>query len=100
MPTFYAYILRSSKSKIFYYGHTKKLPDIRTAEHNAGIMKSTKAHIPWKLVWYGAFETLQQAKNFERYLKSGSGKAFAYKRLVNVALKKDVQRVETSVPKS
>jgi putative endonuclease len=89
-PMFYTYILRSSKSKFFYYGHTQKNPDIRTKEHNSGIMKSTKPHIPWKLVWYCAFETLNQAKDFEVYLKSGSGKAFAYKRLVNVALKKDL----------
>ncbi|MBN1168943.1 GIY-YIG nuclease family protein [Candidatus Woesebacteria bacterium] len=90
MPEFYAYILRSSKSKIFYYGHTGKSPEVRMKEHNSGIMKSTKPHRPWKLVWYCAFETLKQAKDFELYLKSGSGKAFAYKRLVNVALKKDV----------
>lgn len=47
--------------------------------------------MPWELVFYAAFETLMQAKDFEQYLKSGSGKAFAYKRLVNVALAKDVQ---------
>jgi hypothetical protein len=41
-------------------------------------------------VWYGAFATRALAEDFERYLKSGSGKAFAYKRLVNSeALKKD-----------
>lgn len=62
-------------------------------------MKSTKPHIPWRLVWYGAFETLQQAKDFERYLKSGSGKAFAYKRLVNVALKKGFSTGRKSITK-
>jgi len=37
-----------------------------------------------------AFEDINLAKNFEKYLKLGSGKAFMYKRLVNsVALKKD-----------
>jgi hypothetical protein len=49
-------------------------------------------HLPWKLVWYGAFETEKQSKNFEEYLKSGSGKAFAYKRLISVALAKDITR--------
>ena len=38
----------------------------------------------------------QKAKDFELYLKSGSGKAFAYKRLV--AFAKDVKG-ENSVPK-
>ncbi len=46
--------------------------------------------MPWKLVWYSAFESMQMAKDFELYLKSGSGKAFVYKRLVKVALSKDV----------
>ena len=85
---FYTYILRSSKSHIFYYGHSKDLRK-RLREHNSGIMKSTKPHLPWKLVYYSAFETLKQAKDFELYLKSGSGKAFAYKRLVNEALARD-----------
>lgn len=40
-------------------------------------------------MFYTAFETLKQAEDFELYLKSGSGKAFAYKRLVSEALKKD-----------
>ncbi len=45
--------------------------------------------MPWKLVWYCAFAEKQKAKDFELYLKSGSGKAFVYKRLVTVALVKD-----------
>lgn len=87
---FYTYILRSSKSQIFYYGPTKDLKK-RLTLHISGQVKSTKSHTPWKLVWYGAFETKKQAKDFEIYLKSVSGKAFAYKRLVNVALAKDVK---------
>lgn len=59
-------------------------------EHNNGKSKFTKGHLPWELVWYSAFDCEQKAKDFELYLKSGSGKAFAYKRLVNVALSKDV----------
>ncbi|KKR91135.1 MAG: hypothetical protein UU42_C0021G0002 [Candidatus Woesebacteria bacterium GW2011_GWA1_41_13b] len=45
--------------------------------------------MPWKLVWYCAFENKGKAEDFELYLKSGSGKAFVYKRLVDVALTKD-----------
>jgi len=41
------------------------------------------------LVWYCAFTTEKQARDFELYLKTGSGKAFAYKRLVKEALVKD-----------
>ena len=37
----------------------------------------TAKHRPWKLKLYVAFETLELARSFERYLKSGSGHAFA-----------------------
>lgn len=57
----------------------------------AYILLSSKSYIPWKLVWYGAFSSEKEARNFERYLKTGSGKSFAYKRLVSEALKKDFQ---------
>ncbi|MBU3964703.1 GIY-YIG nuclease family protein [Patescibacteria group bacterium] len=85
---YYVYILWSSKSKIFYYGYTDDLRR-RIKEHNDGLSKSTASHCPWKLLFYAGFRDKRIAKDFELYLKSGSGKAFAYKRLINVALKKD-----------
>jgi predicted GIY-YIG superfamily endonuclease len=94
----YVYILWSSKSKIFYYGYTHDLKK-RFREHNEGISKATKPHRPWRLVFYSAFESSKKAKDFELYIKSGSGKAFVYKRLVNEALKKDALRVTEGVPK-
>ena len=87
---YYVYILRSSKSNILYYGYTEDLKK-RFSEHNNGKSKFTKGHLPWKLVFYCAFVNKQKAKDFELYLKSGSGKAFVYKRLVDVALVKDVK---------
>ena len=84
----YIYILQSSKSNILYYGYTTDLKK-RLREHNSGKTKFTKGHLPWKLVWYCVFKDRQKAKDFELYLKSGSGKAFAYKRLLNVVLGKD-----------
>lgn len=86
---YYSYILLSSKSHIFYYGYTSDLKN-RLKLHNTGKVFSTKPHLPWKLVWYGAFDTEKEAKDFELYLKSGSGKAFAYKRLVSEVLVKDI----------
>jgi len=93
------YILLSSKSHIFYFGSTNNLRG-RIHLHNSGKVKSTKPHIPWKLVWYCAFETEKQARDFELYLKTGSGKAFTYKRLVSVALAKDFTLGRKSSPKS
>ncbi|PWU23562.1 hypothetical protein C5B42_02500 [Candidatus Cerribacteria bacterium 'Amazon FNV 2010 28 9'] len=85
---YYVYILQSSKSGILYYGYTTDLKR-RLKEHNDGKSKFTSGHRPWKLVQYSAFVDEQKAKDFELYLKSGSGKAFIYKRLVNVVLMKD-----------
>jgi len=54
------------------------------ATHNKSLSKSTAPYIPWK------FENKKLAEDFERYLKSSSGKVFAYKRLLNSkVLKKD-----------
>ena len=85
---YYTYILLSSKFHRFYFGSTNNLKE-RLNLHNIGQVKSTKGGIPWKLVWYAGFYTEKEARNFEQYLKTGSGKSFAYKRLVSVALAKD-----------
>ena len=74
---FYTYIIESSCDLgNRYIGHTSDLKQ-RMAEHNAGRCSHTAKFVPWKLKIYVAFETLEQAQHFERYLKSGSGHAFA-----------------------
>ena len=91
---YYVYILWSSKSSNFYFGYTEDLRK-RFEEHQSGLVFSTKPYKPWKLVFYATFDTMILAKDFERYLKTGSGKAFAYKRLVrSEALKRDKLRSE------
>lgn len=97
---YYSYILLSSKSHLFYFGSSNNIKE-RLKLHNSGQVRSTKPHLPWRLVWYAAFETEKQARDFELYLKSGSGKSFAYKRLVSVALAKDFYsgRIQKGIPK-
>ena len=95
----YTYILISKKEHKFYFGSTKDLPE-RIKLHNDGKVQSTKYGIPWNLVWYGAFSSEKEARDFEIYLKSGSGKSFAYKRLISVALKKDFEEGRKGSPKS
>jgi len=74
---FYAYILESvALCGEFYRGHTDDLKR-RLAEHNAGRCPHTSKFKPWKVKFYAAFETLEKAQEFEAYLKSGSGHAFA-----------------------
>jgi len=95
---YYTYILLSSKSHIFYFGSTNNLKK-RLELHNKGDVPSTKSHAPWKLVWYCAFETEKQSRDFELYLKTGSGKSFVYKRLISVALAKDFEKGRKGSPK-
>lgn len=63
-----------------YIGVTGDLK-ARLDEHNSGKSAYTSKHRPWRLITYVAFTDRAQAEAFERYLKSGSGHAFARKRL-------------------
>lgn len=63
-----------------YVGVTSDLKR-RLIVHNAGKSPHTSKYRPWKLVAYLAFYDRAKAFAFERYLKSGSGSAFAARRL-------------------
>lgn len=52
----------------------------RLEEHEAGKSLHTAKFRPWKLVTYIAFDSRRRADDFEIYLKSGSGHAFANRR--------------------
>jgi predicted GIY-YIG superfamily endonuclease len=76
----YVYLLESEAvAGRRYVGVTSDLQQ-RLAEHNAGKSPHTSKYVPWRLATYVAFSE-QKAEAFERYLKSGSGHAFAKKRL-------------------
>jgi putative endonuclease len=79
---FYVYILCSKKDNTIYVGLTKDLSK-RITEHNNGLSKYTKTKLPWELLWYCVFFDRRKARSFEKYLKSGSGRAFLYKRLIS-----------------
>jgi len=53
----------------------------RIFRHSKGENTYTKGRLPVILVGYTAFNNKYKAYDFEKYLKSGSGKAFARKRL-------------------
>jgi predicted GIY-YIG superfamily endonuclease len=78
---FYTYILESLVDPAQHYiGHTEDLRQ-RLDEHNRGKCPHTAKRMPWRVKLYLAFETLNLARDFERYLKSGSGHAFAHRHL-------------------
>jgi putative endonuclease len=76
----FVYILESLDGEHFYAGLTDDVPT-RLVKHNAGEVPHTSKYRPWRLKTYVAFSNEKQAILFEKYLKSGSGRAFAKKRL-------------------
>ena len=77
----YVYLLQSqSQPAQRYTGLTQDLK-ARLQNHNSGEVSHTSKFRPWTLVTYLAFSTKEQAARMERYLKSGSGPAFAARHL-------------------
>ena len=72
----YVYVLQSlSHPNQIYTGITANLKQ-RLAEHNAGRVPHTSKFTPWEIRTATAFKSKKRAAAFERYLKSGSGRAF------------------------
>jgi len=81
MPFFYTYILQSEIAPDrFYVGSTGNLQS-RLNKHNAGEVSHTAKFRPWKIKNAVAFTERARSLQFEKYLKSASGRAFAKKRL-------------------
>ena len=78
---FYVYILRSLKDGSYYSGFTENLKQ-RVKEHNWHLSEYSKSKTPFELTWFCSFKNKKKALDFEKYLKQGSGFAFARKRLV------------------
>jgi putative endonuclease len=82
----YVYFLKLANGDI-YVRSTNDLKR-RYQSHNDGNVVSTKLYLPAKLKCYIAVETENDARQLERYFKSGSGKAFAFKRFWRNELEK------------
>ncbi|MFH1375583.1 MAG: GIY-YIG nuclease family protein [Patescibacteria group bacterium] len=79
---YYVYIIRSDKDiDCYYVGYSENVRE-RLAVHNRGKVESTQKHKPWKLITRICFSNKKKAKDFEKYLKSHSGRAFFKKRLI------------------
>jgi predicted GIY-YIG superfamily endonuclease len=70
----YVYILRLSNN-LLYTGCTSDLNE-RLGRHEKGHVPATKSHLPVRLIFYCVFNDKYKAYEFEKYLKSGSGRAF------------------------
>ena len=80
MTFHYVYILESVDGCHFYVGLTDNLQS-RLQKHNAGEVPHTSKFKPWRLKNAIAFRDRERAYAFERYLKTGSGRAFAHRHL-------------------
>lgn len=76
----FVYILRCNNGHP-YIGCTEDLKE-RIERHNNGYVPATKNLRPVKLIWYGCFEDKYLAFNFEKYLKTCSGRVLMNKRLL------------------
>ena len=70
---FYVYILLSEKDNKRYIGCTENL-DRRLAEHNSGLVKSTKNRRPLKLIYFEEYESKSDARKREKEIKAKKGK--------------------------
>lgn len=78
---FYVYLLKSIKNpNKTYIGFTTNVKE-RLIKHNEGASVYTSDFRPWKLVTFIGFDEESKAIEFEKYIKIGSGYAFAKKRL-------------------
>jgi putative endonuclease len=73
----FVYILRSQRDPTRHYVGVTSNVTKRLQWHNAGQNVHTVRDRPWSIVVSLEFPTAQAASRFERYLKSGSGRAFA-----------------------
>jgi len=76
------YILRSLIAPTRHYVGLTSDVARRLEVHNSGGSIHTVANRPWQLVAAIEFSNTDSAVRFERYLKSGSGRAFAKRHFV------------------
>ena len=73
----YVYILVSETDHELHYSGIPSNLNARLVEHNRGKCPHTAKHRPWKIETAIAFRSEGKARDFERYLKTESGREFA-----------------------
>ena len=72
---YFVYVLQSLKDKGLYIGMTNNI-ERRLYEHNLGYKNSTRARIPFRLIYTEEYPDRKLAREREKELKSGSGREF------------------------
>ena len=73
MP-FFVYILQSDDGT-FYVGQTNNLGN-RLQRHNGGHVRSTKAKVPWRLVYFEEYAVRAEAMKRERGIKGRKSRKY------------------------
>uniref|UniRef100_A0A832G097 GIY-YIG nuclease family protein n=1 Tax=Ignavibacterium album TaxID=591197 RepID=A0A832G097_9BACT len=77
----YVYALKSKTRNYIYVGMTANITD-RMHRHNSGYEKTTRSYRPFELIYLEEFKDRHQAREKEKYLKSGIGKEYL-KKIIN-----------------
>ena len=71
--SYFVYAIKSEVKEYIYVGMTNDLTR-RLHQHNSGWNRSTKAYIPFKLIYQEECEDRKSARLREKYWKSAAGK--------------------------
>jgi putative endonuclease len=73
--SYFTYILKSKIKDRYYIGSCEDLT-LRLERHNSGGSISTKAYIPWEIVYYEEYKTKSKALKREIHLKKMKNKKY------------------------
>jgi len=77
---FYTYVLKSKKDNKLYIGQSSNLKK-RVADHNKGLVLSTKHRRPLELIYYESCVSEEKSVKREKYFKTGFGRKFLRDRI-------------------
>ena len=76
----YVYVIKGEVANRRYVGITQDVEQ-RVREHNSGRSSSTKPYIPWQIIHQESFDSHEEARGREKYLKSSAGRRWLKKHL-------------------
>ena len=72
---YFIYIIKSKVDGSFYTGQCQNIQE-RLQHHNKGYTKSTKAKIPWNIVYYEKYDTRSEAVRRELEVKKKKSRQY------------------------
>src|SRR5688572_23263510 len=96
-PKRFVYILKSTTYADEYYVGATCDVVARLERHNAGQTSHTARYRPWRTLVVIEFDDEAPALEFERYLKTGSGREFARRHFRQTSSRQEMRR-STNIP--